>query len=129
MFSCVLYTDHPPLSDMFERASSEEKEVVVMGDMNCNLLVSTSLVDQLLLITEESNLMQPISEPAQITRNSQTLMDALFSSDLANSSTSGTVAFTGNDHLMIYAEHVERAQLHPSGSQSEVPLQSEVPPQ
>ena len=38
---------------MFERALSEGKEVVVMGDMNCNLLVSTSLVDQLLLITEE----------------------------------------------------------------------------
>ena len=98
-------------SDMLERASSEGKEVVVIGDMNCNLLVRNSLSEQLLLITDENHMSQLISQPTHITSHSQTLIDVLFCSNPTNFSTSGTVAFTGNDHLLIYGERAERLKV------------------
>lgn len=60
-------------SEMLESASSEGKEVVVMGDMNCNLLVSNPIVNRLIQIMEENNLTQILSDPTRITPHSQTL--------------------------------------------------------
>lgn len=117
LFLCNIY--HPPksdltvfdqFSDMLERASSEGKEDVVIGDMNCNLLVRNSLSERLLLITDENNMSQLISQPTRIISHSQTLIDVLFCSNPTNFSTSGTVAFTGSDRL-IYGERAERPKV------------------
>jgi len=51
------------LSYMIERGSAEGKEVVLMGDMNCNWMSPNRLTDGLNLITEESNLKQLIAVP------------------------------------------------------------------
>ena len=96
------------LSYMIERGSAEGKEVVLMGDMNCNWMSPNRLTDGLNLITEESNLKQLIAVPTRTTENSQTLIDLLFSSDPDQFSFTGAVAFTGRDHLMIYGEREER---------------------
>ena len=101
------------LSCMIERASTEGKEVVLMGDMNCNWLSPNRLTDGLNLITEENNLKQLISVPTRTTRNSQTLIDLLFSSNPDRFSSTGAVAFTGSDHFMIYGEREERVSAIP----------------
>ena len=69
------------LCDMIERASAEGKEVVLMGDMNCNWMSPNRLTDGLHLVTEENNLKQLIAVPTRTTENSQTLIDLLFSSN------------------------------------------------
>ena len=91
---------------MLEKAAEERKHLVMMGDLNCNLLSTNSICDQLLVITQDYNLTQLIS--VRLTANSQTLIDVLFTSCPGSFSTSGTALLTGSDHLMIYGEHVEQ---------------------
>ena len=43
------------LEDMLERAASENKRVILMGDLNINLLVPSGLASRLLL-TSDNNL-------------------------------------------------------------------------
>ena len=68
------------LEDMLERAASENKRVILMGDLNINLLVPSGLASRLLLTTSDNNLRQLINEPTRITEHSQTLIDVFFTS-------------------------------------------------
>ena len=85
---------------MLERAVSERKEVILMGDFNLNLLVHSTETDRLLQITED-NLNQLISVPTRITNQSQTLIDLLFTTNPNIFTDTGTAALTGSDHLTI----------------------------
>ena len=118
---------HPPnfgiesfskISNMLEIALAEKKEVVLMGDMNCNLLTTTRSrrADELVLIAEDLHLTQLISEPTRITEHSQSLIDVLFTSNPDLFSSTGTVAFTGSDHLMVYGECSENVKSSPKVS-------------
>ena len=89
------------LEVMLERAVSERKEVILMGDFNLNLLVHSTETDRLLQITEDNNLKQLISVPTRITNHSQTLIDLLFTTNPNIFTDTGTAALTGSDHLTI----------------------------
>ena len=54
-----------------ERAVSERKEVILLGDFNLNLLVHSTETDRLLQVNEHNNLKQLISAPTRITNHSQ----------------------------------------------------------
>lgn len=79
-----------------------------MGDLNCNMLVHTNPTKQLLLLTEENNLTQLITEPTRITQHSQSLIDVLFVSNPDHFSSAGIFPLTGSDHLAIYGESTEK---------------------
>ena len=100
---------------MMEKVVSERKDVVLMGDLNVNLLSSSSSAEKLLLATSENNLKQLITEPTRCTNHSQPLLDVLFTSSPDLFSSAGCVEFTGSDYLMIYGECLQ-----------EVPVQSKV---
>lgn len=63
--------------EIIDRVDSENSELYLLGDLNCNLLSDTpnSNTSELLNIFETYNLSQTISEPARITNTSQTLID------------------------------------------------------
>ena len=63
---------------MLEGATSEGKDIVLIGDLNTNLLVPSNLSSKLTPIANEYNLTQLISKPTRITDRSQTLIDVLF---------------------------------------------------
>ena len=75
-----------------------------MGDLNCDLLGSnhSTAATNLLLITEEHNLTQMITEPTCITNHSETLINILFTTNLNILSSVGTAPLLGSDHLMIF---------------------------
>ena len=54
------------LSSMLERAAIEGKELVLMGDLNCNVLTPNSCTKELLPITDEFHLSQLITIPTHI---------------------------------------------------------------
>ena len=70
VFACI--------ANMLELAHKENKEMILMGDLNVNLLGTGSLVSALSLITEEYCLSQLISEPTRSTPTSETLIDVIF---------------------------------------------------
>ena len=103
----------PPSSDasfmtklevMVEKAVSECKLVVLMGDFNVNLLRTSSQVEHLLSVTGSSNLTQLISKPTRVTDQSESLIYALFTSDTSIFDSTGACSVTGSDHMMIYGE-------------------------
>ena len=55
------------------------KQISVLGDMNCNLLVPNSKLSEIL---ENFNMTQLITEPTHITENSQTLIDIIATTSL-----------------------------------------------
>ena len=91
------------LSDMLKLATNERKELMLIGDFNCNILSPNSYTDLLLSTTENYQLSQLLSEPTRITSKSQTLIDLCFVSSPQCFHSSGTFPLARNDHLMIYA--------------------------
>ena len=99
-----------------ERVIAERKEVVLMGDLNCNMLVPSHQVDELLLIIENCNLSQLITEPTRTTDRSSTLIDLIFTTNPEMFSGTGTLALTSSDHQMIYGEWSKRLTVSESVS-------------
>ena len=65
------------ICEMFEVATQEGKEMVVMGDFNCNVLHPDSCTQELMLAVDVCNLKQLITTPTHITSNSESLIDLL----------------------------------------------------
>ena len=94
---------------MLEKAASERKDVVLMGDLICNLLeAASSVAKELMAIPDEYHMAQLISEPMRTTAHFQSLIDVLFTTNIRIFFTSGTAVLTGIDHLMIYGECAEK---------------------
>ena len=99
------------LSDVLEQAASERKELMIMGDLNCNILAPNATTKHLTAIMEEHQLSQLISKPTRVTNQSQTLNDI----DLCFVSapmcyTSGVTPLAGSDHMLIYASRSARTR-------------------
>ena len=115
MLLCVVYRSPSSnagvldcIANMLELAHKENKEILLMGDLNVNLLGAGSLVSALSLIVEEFCLTQMISEPTCITPTSETLIDVLFTTHPDQFTSSGTFPFSNSDHFLIYGEHAGR---------------------
>ena len=92
---------------MLELAVGENKEVVLMGDLNVNLLSKGHLVSAWSLITEEFCLSQLISEPTRVCATTESLLDVIYSTNSNLFTTTGTLSLSNSDHLMVYGERTE----------------------
>ena len=63
------------LGYMLEVAVGEKKEIIIMGDFNCDVNSPSSMTNQLLSIMSEYQLTQTITESTRVTANSRTLID------------------------------------------------------
>ena len=91
------------LRDMLESAASEGKELILLGDFNCNVSgrhpQQTGLAD----LATEINMSQLIAEPTRVTETSNTTIDLQFSTNASQFVQSGCVhTFVHSDHHMIY---------------------------
>ena len=114
MLLCDVY--RPPSSDgslltiighMLEMAIGENKEVILMGDLNVNMMSTSTLLSSWNLIIEECSLTQLIGEPTHVTPTNESLLDVLFTTNPRLFASAGTFAFSNSDHLLIYGERVE----------------------
>jgi hypothetical protein len=66
------------LKPMFIEAFMMQSQIVIMGDLNCNLLNNSSVDAKALLGTcNELNLSQIIEEPTRITAQTRSLLDVI----------------------------------------------------
>ena len=105
---CTAY--HPPgarqavierICEMCEVATQEGKEMVVLGDFNCNVLHPDSYTQVLMLAADVCNLKQLITTPTRITSNSESLIDLLLVTHPDRFLQVGCLEVTDSDHLMI----------------------------
>lgn len=87
------------------KCDDENKDLLVIGDINCNMLKSPqdSNTKKLVFLSALYNLEQLIKEPTRITNTSSTLIDLIFTNQPNNISNSGVIDLGMSDHSLIYA--------------------------
>ena len=85
----------------------EDKEITILGDLNCDFLKSASHTTQLLDILAENNLQQLINKPARITSGGESLIDVMITSCEAGHWETGCEDCCLSDHQMIYGIKTE----------------------
>ena len=109
----VLAWYRPPNSNMdlfddIERVLSitecENKDFILMGDLNCNLLSPNPSchTKRLVDICEDANLEQVINEPTRVVQHTSTLIDVLFTTNKLKITGSGVIHVGLSDHSLIY---------------------------
>lgn len=69
------------LGNMLESAASEGKEILLLGDFNCNVSGKHPMQAALADLATELNLTQLIDEPTRVTETTSTTIDLLFSTN------------------------------------------------
>ena len=109
---CTWY--RPPNSDMdlfnecetfFQRCDAENKELILVGDLNCD--VSKVSLDphtrQLIFLCSLYQIDQLIDKPTRVTDTSATMIDLVLTNVKENIHASGVIHLGISDHSLIYA--------------------------
>ncbi len=111
LLACVCYRPPDCPLDCFENslkpqyvhALSMRKSIIILGDLNCNMLDTTSReFKSLTEMTSELNLKKIIESPTRITDISQSLIDVILVSSPNTVRDSGVLNCTISDHLLVY---------------------------
>ncbi len=95
---------------------NENKEVYILGDLNCNMLEPTLLSTKKLNETLELyQLHQLIKNPTRVTELSSSLLDVCTTSNPEHISYSGVLHFGISDHSLIYT--IRKINVKPTESQ------------
>ena len=88
---------------MFIEAFMMQPQIVIMGDLNCNLLNNSSVEAKVLLDTcNELNPSQIIKEPTRITAQTRSLLDVIMVTPLTKIKNSGVINTGISDHYLVY---------------------------
>jgi exonuclease III len=87
----------------YTKALCYNKDIVICGDLNCNLINNESPDTQALVtFCITMNLTQLIAEPTRVTASSQSLIDVILVSNPGIVMESGVVMSTISDHYVCY---------------------------
>lgn len=93
------------ISSIIEELDSEEKEIYLVGDLNCNLLATANCKATVLLQTlaETYQLTQLVSEATRVTESSKTLIDLIYANCPNRVAATGVLHLGLSDHSLIFA--------------------------
>ena len=107
---CIVY--RPPeigiacleneLLPKYIEALSRNKDIVLTGDLNCDLLSNNPRGEALLSFCATVNATQLIDKPTRVTENSRSLLDVILVSDPVLVKSSGVLEITISDHFLVY---------------------------
>ena len=101
--NCPVACIKDELKPMLIEALMMQPQIVIMGDLNCNLLNNSSVDAKALLDTcNELNLKQIIEEPTRITAQTRSLLDVIMITPLSKVKTSGVMNTGISDHCLVY---------------------------
>ena len=111
-FVCTWY--RPPNSNMslfneydvfLQKCESENKELIVVGDINCDVMKSPldAHTQQFNFLSSLYQLDQLINKPTRETNKSSTLIDLVLTNMKENISESGVIHLGMSDHSLVYA--------------------------
>ncbi|CAB3993279.1 Hypothetical predicted protein [Paramuricea clavata] len=86
--------------DMLTSVAAENKEVILMGDINCNFLKKSNDAD-IKSIIDVNGLEQMVKDPTRITPESSTLIDVICTNKPQNISKVEVISASLSDHEMI----------------------------
>ena len=89
-----------------EKSLLENKEVTLIGDLNCNMLTSNPLSDKMQQLLDDYGFTQLITEPTRITSDSQTLTGIIATTHPENYGSRGVISCGVSDHMLVYTEQM-----------------------
>ena len=89
------------VENAIEKANTEQKEIILLGDFNFNLLSETSATKQWLDITDNLNLKQLVETPTRVTDTSRTLIDHAFTNASENIINVTVPEYSISDHFPV----------------------------
>ena len=84
-----------------EKANTEQKEIILLGDFNFNLLSETRATKQWLDITDNLNLKQLVEAPTRVTDTTRTLIDHAFTNACENIINVTVPIYSISDHFPV----------------------------
>ena len=93
------WTDN--VEQSLENGNSENKEIILLGDLNFNILNKTGPVKAWLHKTNNLNLTQVICSPTRVTDKSETLIDHVYTNIPDNITSSSVPCYSISDHYPI----------------------------
>ena len=92
------------IENLIQNLDNENKEIILAGDVNCDLLanVHSNHTNRLLTIANLFQLTQIIDEPTRVTEYTSTLVDRLMTNKPENISNTGVLHLGVSDHSLIY---------------------------
>ncbi|CAB4024977.1 Hypothetical predicted protein [Paramuricea clavata] len=97
--SPVLWYEH--FIDMCENAYCEEKEVIIMSDINIDFLKPNSIPKQWVDIIESYNLTQLIKVPTRVTNSSKTCIDHIYFTNPEHVRATKVATISISDHFPV----------------------------
>ena len=106
----ICYVYKPPMASSdwtdyveqsLEKGSSENKEVLLLGDLNFNILNKTGPVRAWLLKTEALNFSQLVCSPTRVTDVSETIIDHAYSNEPNNIIKVSVPKYSISDHYPV----------------------------
>ena len=98
-----------------QNLDQENKEVIILGDFNCDLLSSTisNYTRKFLDLIEVFQFDQAITQPTRITQNSETLIHVALKNCPENIMNSGVAHVGISDHSLIYICRISFVKTQP----------------
>ena len=94
---------------MVSKISEEKKEFILMGDLNCNLLMKdSSETKHIVQIGDTNGMTQIIKDPTRTTSDMQTLIDHIVTNRPKNIAEGGVIPCGISDHDLIYITRYTR---------------------
>ena len=92
------------LQNILEKLSYENKEIIIMGDFNIDILKYDTNSDSATFLDNmyENFLLPYIISPTRVTPRSQTLIDNIFSNIIEEDIISGNITTTISDHYIQF---------------------------
>ena len=90
------------LMPAYVKALSSNKDIVLTGDANCDLLFKNPRCDALRSFCASLNAHQLIDRPTRVTMTSRSLLDVVMVSNKDIVKTSGVLDLTISDHYLVY---------------------------
>ena len=98
-----------------ERVLDSSRNVVILGDFNCNMICQNPLSDKLMSICNDLQLKQLIDLPTRITENSSSCIDLILLPVEKTTIQSGVMSVGISDHSLIYVNLKEKVECSKAG--------------
>ena len=93
------------ITDTIEKAASENKDMVLMGDLNINYKIDEDLYkNHIFLLEQLFDMTQLIKDPTRVTSTSSSLIDIILTTCPSQHSGPGVYKSALSDHYLIYTE-------------------------
>lgn len=90
------------LSEVLQLLRLELKEIVILGDLNCNILKADGPTKQLLDILADNELYQLVTAATRVTQESETIIDLLITNEPVKFVEVGCRECCISDHKLVY---------------------------